>query len=215
MTSLSAPTRPTLDTMMRWAGLAGVIGGIALAAAYLTHPPNAPPETVASAHWIGVHVGFMVSLLAGIFLLMALLAQYLRSGGGAPGVVGFILAVISLVFVFGLDYAEVFIFPTLAVEFPAVIERYGDGTMMPSIAFAFPLTGVLFVVGFILFSWQLYRTAAVAKGASLLTLLGTAVFGAGLSGMLPMIVVRVGALLFGAGLVWLGVSLWARAAEQR
>lgn len=39
-------------------------------------------------------------------------------------------------------------FPTLAVEFPAVIARYGDGTMMPSVTFASPLTGVLFVGGF-------------------------------------------------------------------
>ena len=94
----------------------------------------------------------MVSLLAGIFLLLALLEQYFRSGGGAVGFLGFAMALISLVFVFGLDYSEVFIFPTLAVEFPEVVERYGDGTMMPSVAFAFPATDVLFLIGFVLFS---------------------------------------------------------------
>ena len=118
------------------------------------------------------------------------------------------MAVTSLVFVFGLDYAEVFIFPTLAVEFPEVVELYGDGTMMPSVAFAFPITGVLFVVGFVLFGRELYRTRAVDKGAALLTIIGTVVFGIGLSGLLPMIVVRVGSVIFGAGLVWLGVSLY-------
>jgi len=48
----------------------------------------------------------------------------------------------------------------------------------------------------------------VAKGASLLTIVGTIVFGMGLSGLLPMIVVRIGSVLFGAGLIWLGISLW-------
>ena len=197
----------TIERLTRWAGVGGIVGGIALAAAYITHPPDAPPATVASALWIWVHVGFMVSLLAGIFLLLALLERYFRSGGGLTGFFGFALALISLVFVFGLDYAEVFIFPTLAVEFPEVVVRYGDGTMMPSVAFAFPVTGVMFLVGFVLFSWELYRTQAVVKGAALLTLVGTIVFGIGLSGMVPMIVVRVGAVIYGAGLGWLGLSL--------
>ena len=113
----------------------------------------------------------------------------------------------SLVFVFCLDYAEVFIFPTLAVEFPAVVATYGDGTMMPSIAFAFPLTGLCFLAGFLLFSWQLYITRAVQRSASLLTVVGTVVFGVGLSGHFPMIVVRIGSIIFGAGLVWLGLCL--------
>lgn len=196
-----------LDKAERWAGGAGVLGGIALATAYLLHPPTASPEIVASAFWVAIHVGFMVSLLTGVFLLLALLREYLRSGGGVTGLIGCIIAIVSLVFVFGLDYAEVFIFPTLAIEFPSVVERYGDGTMMPSVAFAFPATGVLFVVGFVLFSSELFRTRAVSRAASLLTLVGTLVFGAGLSGFPPMIVVRLGATIFGAGLVWLGFSL--------
>ncbi len=202
----------TIERLIRWAGPLGIVGGIALAAAYLAHPPEAPPETVASAMWIWIHVGFMVSLLAGIFLLIALLECYFRAGGGMSGFIGFAMAVVSLVFVFGLDYSEVFIFPTMAVEFPEVVEKYGDGTSMPSVAFAFPVTGLLFLAGFVLFAWQLYKTNAVDKGAALLTIVGTVVFAIGLSGMFPMIVVRVGATLFGAALAWLGVSLWSKSA---
>jgi len=201
---------PLIDRLVAWAGLGGIVGGVALAAAYLLHPPHASPEIVASAFWISIHVGFMVSLLAGIFLLFALLRRYFQSGGGMVGFAGFAMAVVSLVFVFGLDYAEVFIFPTLAVEYPEVVSRYGDGTMMPSVAFAFPATGILFVAGFLLFGSQLYRTEAVARGASLLTIVGTVLFGAGLSGLFPMLVVRIGATVFGAGLIWLGLSLWKR-----
>ena len=200
----------TIERLVRWGGPAGIIGGVALAAAYLAHPPEAPPATVASTMWIWIHVGFMVSLLAGIFLLIALLQRYFRAGGGMSGFIGFAMALVSLVFVFGLDYSEVFIFPTMAVEFPEVIEKYGDGTSMPSVAFAFPVTGLLFLAGFVLFSWQLYRTNAVIKGAALLTIVGTIVFAIGLSGLFPMIVVRVGAVVYGAGLAWLGISLWTQ-----
>lgn len=203
-------TAATIEQLTRWAGAAGIAGGIALAGAYLTHPPTASPETVASTLWAWVHVMFMVSLIGGIFLLVALLTLYFRAGGGMPGFIGFAMALVSLVFVFGLDYAEVFIFPTLAVEFPEVVTKYGDGTMMPSVAFVFPLTGLLFVAGFVLFTWQLYRTSAIARGASVLTAIGTVVFGVGLSGIAPTVVVRIGSVLFGAGLVWIGMNLFRR-----
>ncbi|MDX1428683.1 MAG: prolyl oligopeptidase family serine peptidase [Rhodothermales bacterium] len=48
--------------------------------------------------------------------------------------------------------------------------------MMPSVAFVFSVTGVLFLSGFVLFGRQLYRTQAVARGAPLVTMAGTVVF---------------------------------------
>ncbi len=189
------------------AGVLGYVGGPALAAAYLTHPPSAPPETVASAMWIWIHVGFMISLICGIFLLMALLALYLRKGGGVSGVVGAALAIISLVFVFGLDYSEVFIFPVLAVEFSEVVVKYGDGTSMPSVAFAFPATGIVFLAGFVVLAWALKTVKAVKGWVAYLTIAGTFIFALGLSGLLPMIVVRTGSVVFGMALIALGREL--------
>ena len=197
-----------VDRLIRAAGPCGIVGGIALAAAYLTHPSSAPPQTVAGTAWIWIHAGFMVSLVAGVFLLIALLAVYFRRGGGMAGFVGFALAIISLIFVAGLDYSEIFIFPTLATEYPEVVLRYGDGTSMPSVAFAFPVTGIIFMVGFVLFGWQLLVTESVSRSAAIVTIVGTLIFAIGLSGLLPMIVVRTGAVVFGAGLALLGTSLW-------
>ena len=200
-------------TLRQLAAVLGVLGGVALSAAYLIHPPSAPPATVASTMWLWSHVGFMVSLLAGVFLLVVLVTEFVRAGGRWFGIAAFTISVTSLIFVFGLDYSEVFIFPTLAVEFPAVVTKYGDGTSMPSVAFAFPATGVLFVLGFIIFSWQLEKYRVVSKGASWLTIVGTVVFGIGLSGLTPMIVVRVGSVIYGCGLISLGFSLARRRSE--
>lgn len=193
--------------LQQFAGYGGIVGGIALAAAYLTHPATASPVIVASTAWIWIHVGFMVSLIAGVFLLFALFALYLQKTPAVTGAIGFVLAVMSLVFVFGLDYSEVFIFPVLAVEFSEVVVRYGDGTSMPSVAFAFPVTGVAFLIGFVLFSYELMRTATVSHRAALVTIVGTVVFAAGLSGFLPMFVVRSGSVVFGLGLALMGLEL--------
>ncbi|MDX1428684.1 MAG: hypothetical protein R3282_00290 [Rhodothermales bacterium] len=114
-------TNVLLDGMVRLAGIGGVIGGISLAAACLSHPTGAPPETVSSSPWMWVHAGFMVSLIAGAFFLVALLQRYFRADGRLSGFVGFAMAMISLMFVFGLDYSEALISPTLAVEFSPVI----------------------------------------------------------------------------------------------
>jgi hypothetical protein len=164
--------------------------------------------TVASAAWLWIHTGFMVSLICGVFLVFSLLAVYLDRGGGLPGFIGSAMAVVSLMFVFGLDYSEVFIFPTLATEYPEVVERYGDGTSMPSVAFAFPVTGLVFLIGFVLFPYELFKRQVVDLKTAVTTIGGTIIFAAGLSGQFPMFVVRAGSVVFGAGLILLGLSLW-------
>lgn len=199
--------------LIRWGGIANAVGGICVAIAYLMHPPKAPPDVVASGLWIVVHVLFMISLLGGIFGAIALMVRYLAKGGRMLGFVGASLIIVALTMVFGLDYAEVFIFPTLAIEFPDVIWKYGAGDLMPSVAFAFPATGMLFMLGYVLLGWELRRLDVIAGNACLLTMAGVIVFGIGLSGMVPMLVVRTGSVLFGAGLIWMGLSLRARVGD--
>ena len=101
-----------------------------------------------------------------------------------------------------------FIFPTLAVDFPEVVWKYGDGTMMPSIAIAFSASGILFVLGYLIFSNELRKQLSISTKSAIGLMAGTVAFGAGLSGFLPMIAVKVGAVLFGTGLIWTGLSLF-------
>jgi hypothetical protein len=155
----------------------------------------------------------MFSLFGGVFALFAFLGAYLRKGGGLTGVLACALAVMSLISIFGLDYAEVFIFPTLAIEFPEVVLKYGDGTLMPSVAFAFPLSGVFFLVGYVLFSHELKKRKCISKNSAVMLMVGTLIFGVGLSGMVPMLVLRLGSVLFGLGLIWTGLSLRKHVSE--
>jgi hypothetical protein len=198
---------PLTQQLIKSGGISNIIGGFFVGLAYFMHPPSAPPETVASPLWQFVHISFMVSLLGGIFAQFALLNCYLQNGGTKRGVIGAVLAIISLIFIFGLDYSEVFIFPTLAVTFPEVIVKYGDGTMMPSVAFAFPASGILFLVGYLLFTYELKEVGIISKQSAYTLIVGTIVFSIGLSGLFPMMIVKVGAVMFGMGLILTGYSL--------
>ena len=182
--------------------------GLLVMLSWLLHPsPPFTPQLIASPFWIIIHAGFLLSLLLGIFGLFASLAIYLnRQNCRLLGIFSNCLAVVGMFLIGGLDYSEVFIFPTLANEFPSVIDKYGAGDTMPSVAFAFPAAGLFTVIGFFFLSYELCRTQCISKGAGMLTMIGTVIFGLGLSGFAPNIVTQVGATVFGLGLIWLGIS---------
>ena len=204
---------PILRKLMRWGGYALVISGLCVALAYLFHPPEAPPSMVASTMWILIHTSFMVSLLGGVFGMTAMMIPYLRNDGGMVGVAGYVMGLTSLIFIFGLDYAEVFNFTTKAVEFPPVIEKYGAGESMPSVAFAFPATGLLFLVGFLLFGYEMFKSKTIPASACVTLMTGVVIFAVGLSGFVPMMVVKIGAVVFGIGLGLLGKALLGAASS--
>ena len=204
---------PMVPKLIGWGGIAIVVGGIFVAFEYVFHLPDALPTVVASQLWFIVHVGFMLSLFGGVFALFAFLRVSLRRGDGLTGVLACTLAVISLISILGFDYAEVFIFPTLAVEFPEVILKYGDGTLLPSIALAFPISGVIFLVGYTLFSYELGNRQCIFKESAFMLMVGIFIFSVGLSGRFPMLILRLGSVLFGIGLIWTGLSLRTRISE--
>ena len=131
----------TKQRLLVLAGLAGILGGVAVALAYGLHPPESSPETVASPMWAWVHVLFLVSLICGVFLLQGLLARFLNAGGEPIGVLWYVLAVISLLLILGLDYTKQDISFMARWFIAVVVARYGDGVAMPSLAFVFPASG--------------------------------------------------------------------------
>ena len=172
---------------IRTSGLVNAIAGISVWIAYVLHPHMGTPDVIIGGFWLSIHVLFAVSLLGGVF--------------GAIGI-------------FGLNYWEALINPVVAAEAPAFVEAYGAGEAIGLVALVFPFSGVLFVVGYILLCLDIARAKTLPPGAAWLTIAGVVVFGAGLSGFLPMIVVRLGSVIFAMGLVWLGLALWRSPAVE-
>jgi hypothetical protein len=69
------------------------------------------------------------------------------------------------------------------------------------------------LVGYVLFSHELKKRKCISKNSAVMLMVGTLIFGVGLSGMVPMLVLRLGSVLFGLGLIWTGLSLRKHVSE--
>ncbi|MDX1548843.1 MAG: hypothetical protein R3247_17725, partial [Rhodothermales bacterium] len=170
-------------------------------------PHHLTPDVISSGFWFGVHVLFAVSLLGGIFGTLGIFAHHSPHTRWS-GLAGMVLIVAALTLIFGLNYWEAFINPVVAVEAPVFVEAYGAGEGIGWVAAVFPASGALFVGGYLLLCLDVARAKTLPPGSAWLTIAGVVVFGAGLSGFLPMLVVQVGSVLFALGLAWMGLALW-------
>lgn len=193
----------------QWAGLVNAVAGVCVGVAYVLHPHHPSPEVISSSFWFWVHTLFAVSLIGGIFGTIGIFAHH-SAHTRWSGLTGMVLIVTALTSIFGLNYWETLINPVVAIESPAFVDTYGAGERIGLVAAVFPATGALFVIGYILLCRDIARAKTLPPGSAWLTIAGVVVFGAGLSGFLPMLVVQVGSVIFALGLVWLGLALWTR-----
>jgi hypothetical protein len=190
---------------IRGGGLLLIISGLALGYSYISHPHHMSLEVIASANWIMIHALFAVSLVLGLMGTTVLYAiAALRTG--LLGLVGYVLLFIGMMMIFGLDYYEVLIAPFLALNYPDVINDHGAGDAMGMVAVAFPVAGLLTVVGYALLGAAWKRTGII-PGYLAIILISTSIgFGVGLSPVGGLMLARITATLFGATLVAIGIS---------
>ena len=196
----------------RWAGLVNAVAGVCVAVAYVLHPHHGSPAVISGSFWFWVHLLFALSLIGGIFGTVGIFAHHSPHARWS-GLIGMVLVVTALTLIFGLNYWEALINPVVAVEAPAFVDAYGAGEAIGFVAVVFPATGAMFVIGYLLLCLDIARARTLTRGSAWLTVFRVLVFGAGLSGFLPMLVVQIGSVVFGAGLVWLGLSLWGTGYE--
>jgi len=195
----------TVLLFIRAGGLLMIISGLALGYSYISHPHPMPPEVIASANWILVHILFAVSLVLGLLGTTALYTvTALRTG--RLGLIGYVMLFIGMMMIFGLDYYEVLIAPFLATNYPVVINDHGAGDAMGMVAFAFPLSGLLTVVGYALLGAAWTRSRIVPGYLGILLILSALAFGMGLSPVGDIEIARITAVAFGAALVAVGIS---------
>lgn len=190
---------------IRAGGLLLIVSGLALGYSYISHPHHMPPEVIASANWILIHSLFAISLVLGLMGTTALYAvTALRSGW--RGLIGYLLLFIGMMMIFGLDYYETLIAPFLALHYANVINDHGAGDAMGMVAVAFPLSGMLTVVGYALLGSAWKRALVIPGYLGFLLIVTSIAFGVGLSPFGGIMLARITAALFGTTLVIVGIS---------
>lgn len=198
------------STLIRWSGLLTILGGALVAVSWILHPEGFEAVHVTSSPWEAAHG---LRILAMGCLVFGLFGLYARQSerAGALALVGLVTAVAGSILLAGLMWFETVVAPVLAVEAPSLLDRtgpiYGAGPVRA-------VLGTLFahLTGYVLFGIATFRAGVLARPGALLLIAG-AIPVSLVAPFIPHVVNVLGALLMGAGLVWLGLDVWARPAE--
>lgn len=119
---------------------------------------------------------------------------------GPLGLVAFVGAFFGNALLVAGTFVDAFVLPVLALELPDVFES----PPVP-IAIALALTYLLFVLGYVLLGTAVIRSGVLPRWAGLMLAVGAPLFAVGVSTVQPLAI--LGAVLFGAGWMWLGYAV--------
>lgn len=144
-------------------------------------------------------VGTVFNFLALLIGLFAIAGSYLyqREEAGVLGVIAFVVVFVGLALMMCLDYLGAFIMPGLPDVDLADLQK---GPAM----IAAMVSGIIFLVGAILFGISVIRAGVLSKTAAVFFMIGF--LPTPLKQAFPVPVV-IGAALAGAGIFWWGLSL--------
>lgn len=195
--------------LIRWSGLSLMLGGIAIAIHYITHPPGETAEYTsyplwAFAHWIGG--------IAALLILFGLIAVYLRQSEkiGMLGLVGFVLAFVGTALYAGGEVIFGAIMgPFIAAQAPTWLDPSSPFASVTRLALLTIYLPLLF--GYLILGIATLRARIFPRLGSWLIILITpiGVLGLALIGSSLQLVFQIlGGLAWGVGsLVW-GYTLW-------
>jgi hypothetical protein len=146
----------------------------------------------------GFFVQSLLTLLAGMLLLVALIGFYVTQSqaAGKLGLVGVLIAYIGTILMLGDFYANTFVTPLVALSVPEYLSSYDAGLLR----IWFPLEFGLFAVSWLLFAIATLRARVYPGGAALLLLIGT------VTALPPVPFVNV---VFDLAVIWLGFALFS------
>lgn len=196
--------------LVRWSGVASMLGGISLAGFVIEHPWN---RFVGAgvARTVAWRIAHTLHFAGAALMLLGLIGLYIvqRRRLGSLGVVGFVGALAGTAMFVGTGMITAFVFPMVAVQAPEALEAEG-AMFSPPALLAFSLTAVTLTLGYALFGFAMLRSNVLPRLATVLLVVG-AILGMippQPLGAMPWAGLVLGGVLYGAGAVWLGYRLW-------
>jgi hypothetical protein len=201
---------PSTSELVRWSGLAAIVGGVAIALFVLSHPWDrfVGAEVARTGRWRLAHT---LHFAGASFALLGFVGIYARQRerAGRLGLIGFVVAFAGLAMFVGTGMLTAFVWPTLADHAPSVVEEDGAMFDAPAVV-AFALTAITVTTGYLLFGLASLRAGVLPRDGTLLLTVG-AVLGMAPPqplGAMPWAGLVLGGVLFGLGSVRLGLALW-------
>jgi hypothetical protein len=182
------------SNLIRWSGLAALVGGVLFVVAELLGLPTLNVETFSeTATTASYAIQHLVYLLGVALVLLGLPGLYVRQSEatGALGLIGFLVAFLGTVLVAGFIWASAFIAPALASEAPEFLDAGPPPGLIP--------TFVIFAVGWLLFGIATLRGHIYPRWAAILLIVGAVVT------ILPIPFTTV---VFAVAVAWLGFALF-------
>lgn len=190
-----------------------IAGGVCFALFLLIHPYGhvAGPHAADDWKWVPAH---SFHFLGALFTLFGLVGLYLDqwAGAGKLGFVGFVLAFIGTAMFAGTGMITAFVWPVIADYAPGFVEEGGPMWEDPLTSGATLATYVFLILGYVVLGVALLRARSLPAPACWVTVVGVVLFSVPVEpvGPIPWSVRFSGAIVFGAGLAWLGWALTQR-----
>ena len=207
----------TTDNLIRWSGIAAMIGGICYVLVGVFHPLNIP-ASVTTTTWLVVHLLAMAMSFFGLLGLAGIYARQAENAGWL-GLAGYVLLSLWLALILGFTFVEVFILPVLATAAPVFVAGWlgmftgnASAIALGALPTVWTITGPLYIVGGVLFGIATFRARILPRWAGLLLAVGTAI--GPLAALVSLEYQPKVAVPVGLALVWLGYALWAERREQ-
>jgi hypothetical protein len=208
----------TASNLIRCAGLSAMGAGSLFVAIQAIHPPDIL-SSVTTAQWAITHALGVAMGLLGLLGLAGIYARQVEEAGWL-GLVGYLLSSLFWALTMAFQFTEALISPLLATEAPEFVEGVlgmvggrASEINLGALPAVYTLTGVLYMLGGLLFGIATFRAGILPRWAGGLLAVGT---------ILPLLASslvshpfdRIFAVPVGVALAWLGYALWSARRAQ-
>lgn len=217
-----APGQITASKLIRWSGLAAVVGGLIFAGIQPIHPPDVV-ASVTTREWAIITTLKTAMCLLFLLGITGLYARQVNKVGWL-GLAGFLVLSLSWAVQTAFVFAEAFIMPPLARVAPTFVNDYlglarGDANAasLGALPALYTLVGISYMLGGLLFGIAMLRAGILPRWAAGLLAVASAL--TPLAALFPHNIQRFAAIPVALALAWLGYALWteraARAVEPK
>ncbi len=198
-----------MNTLIFVGGLALLLAGVIWAITSVIHPNNHEAGAFQDRYWVPALAGQGVSYWLGVLGLVGLQIRQMERAG-ILGVIGFVMALLGSAATIATNVVFAYVLPLVAKRESGarspndLLARDGP---IPWISLFLVAYLLLFAIGYILVGIAVIRAGVLPGGAGWLLIVGMIVSNIGAPAAKLFWLRKIGGVLFGIGLAWLGLAL--------